>query len=336
MTHLVQIRRGDERRVAVVDSNELRLLRDVPSVYDLAWEAMVARTGMLELIENHLSDERVDYDKVYDGASAWRLMVAVDHPQEPARCLVSGTGLTHLGSARERQAMHTAADEAVTDSMKMFQWGLERGRPGDGEVGVAPEWFYKGCGTILRAPGEGLEIPAHGEDGGEEGEIAGIYLIGPDARPWRLGMTIGNEFSDHVFEKRNYLNLAGSKIRTCSIGPELVLDPSFDSVAGRVAIEREGTEIWAKDVRTGEKEMCHSLRNIEHHHFKFATHCRPADLHVHFYGADSLSFGDGIKLADGDVMNVSFTGFGRALRNTVRIATGPEEVTAVREFNQPE
>ena len=34
-------------------------------------------------------------------------------------------------------------------------------------------------------------------------------------------MAQGNEFSDHRFEKKNYLNLAGSKLRTCSIGPEL-------------------------------------------------------------------------------------------------------------------
>jgi len=214
----------------------------------------------------------------------------------------------------------------------MFQWGVERGRPADGETGVAPEWFYKGCGTILRGPGEALEIPAYADDGGEEGEIAGIYMIGPDARPWRLGMTIGNEFSDHVFEKRNYLNLAGSKMRTCSIGPELILDPEFDSVPGRVAIERAGAELWAKDVRTGEKEMCHSLRNIEHHHFKFAPHCRPGDLHVHFYGADVLSFGDGIKLADGDAMVVSFAGFGRALRNPVRWVTASVEVVEAKQF----
>ena len=51
-------------------------------------------------------------------------------------------------------------------------------------------------------------------------------------------MAAGNEFSDHAFEKRNYLNLAGSKLRTCSIGPEIVIDPDFGSVPGEVRIER--------------------------------------------------------------------------------------------------
>ena len=28
-----------------------------------------------------------------------------------------------------------------------------------GKIGIAPEWFYKGCGTILRAPNEPLDVP---------------------------------------------------------------------------------------------------------------------------------------------------------------------------------
>ena len=136
-------------------------------------------------------------------------------------------------------------------------------------------------------------MPAYAEDGGEEAEIAGVYFIGADGTPWRIGMAIGNEFSDHKFEKRNYLNLAGSKLRNCSLGPELVLDPEFQSVPGTVKIERAGKILWSKDIATGESEMCHSLANIEHHHFKFEAHRRPGDLHVHYFGACSLSFGDG-------------------------------------------
>src|SRR5205823_4996982 len=133
----------------------------------------------------------------------------------------------------------------------------------------------------------------------------------------------GNEFSDHKFEKKNYLNLAGSKVRPCSLGPELVLDPKFDSVGGKVTIERAGRTVWTKDIMTGESEMCHSLANIEHHHFKFESHRRPGDLHVHFYGACALSFGDGVQLKDGDVMVVGFTGFGRPLRNPLAVAKTP-------------
>ena len=66
--------------------------------------------------------------------------------------------------------------------------------------------------------------------------------------------------------------------------------------------------------------MCHSLQNIEHHHFKFDAHRRPGDVHVHFYGAHSLSFADDVQLVDNDVMAVQFAGFGRALRNPLRVA----------------
>ena len=63
--------------------------------------------------------------------------------------------------------------------------------------------------------------------------------------------------------------------------------------------------IWSKSFRSGEEAMCHSLQNIEHHHFKFEGHRSPGDVHVHFFGTAALSFGDGVKLQDGDVMQVA-------------------------------
>ena len=97
--------------------------------------------------------------------------------------MISGTGLTHLGSARNRQSMHASTDEKLTDSMRMFQSGIEGGRPAPGCRGTPPEWFYKGTGTILRGQGDALEVPPYAGDGGEEAEIAGIYLIDPDGQP---------------------------------------------------------------------------------------------------------------------------------------------------------
>jgi hypothetical protein len=76
--------------------------------------------------------------------------------------------------------------------------------------------------------------------------------------------------------------------------------------------------------------MCHSLANIEHHHFKFAWHRQSGNLHVHFFGADALSFGEGIVLADGDLMEVGFEGFGRPLRNPVHIETHANQLQRVR------
>ncbi len=140
------------------------------------------------VVEDAVTQESLDYDAVYSGSSDWRILPAMDHPAEPARCLVSGTGLTHLASAKNRDAMHAAPGailaltQAPTDSMRMYQLGVEGGRAAPGEIGAAPEWFYKGNGTTLRAHGEPLDVPPHAEDGGEEPEIAGVYVI--DAQ-WR-------------------------------------------------------------------------------------------------------------------------------------------------------
>jgi hypothetical protein len=327
-TRLIQIKCGRLRRVALVEEPRLRLL-EFSSIYELATVALATSVTMSELARQRDKHELLDYDPIYSGRSEWQILPAIDYPEEPARCLISGTGLTHLGSARNRQSMHEACPEDLTDSMKMFRWGVEGGRPVAGCIGTAPEWFYKGTGTTLRAHGEPLDIPPFAEDGGEEAEIAGIYVIGPNGQPYRVGMAAGNEFSDHLFEKKNYLNLAGSKLRTCSLGPELVLNPDFESVPVTINIERSGHLLWSKAFRSGEAEMCHGLQNIEHHHFKFEAHRRPGDVHVHFFGTDCLSFSDGIRLQQGDVMQVSPEGFGRALRNPLRVADASPQLIQV-------
>jgi len=324
MTRVVQLQQGSTRRVARVDEPSLRLLADTESVVALAGDAIDARVPLKTLIDRRVTSECLDYDAVYSGSSPWRLLVPIDHP-EPSRCLISGTGLTHLGSAESRNAMHGKSDSELTDSMRMFRMGLEGGRPDGGRIGAAPEWFYKGNGTVLRTTGDVLDVPGYAEDGGDEAEVAGVYVVDAEGRPRRIGMAAGNEFSDHKFEKRNYLNLAGSKLRTCGLGPEMVIDPAFDLVPGRVSVERAGQTIWQRAIATGEREMCHTVANIEHHHFKFEAHRRPGDLHVHYYGAHTLSFADGVRLEDGDVMAIQFEGFGRPLRNAVRIAAPVNE-----------
>lgn len=319
----------EERRVGVVEGSSIRLLDVLRTLHTVAESAIEGGATLAAAVSDHLSGELLDYEAIYSGASAWRLLPPLDHPQEPARCLITGTGLTHLASAANRDAMHSGS-VAITDSMRMYQWGVEGGRPAPGAIGIAPEWFYKGCGSILRAHGEPLDVPSYAEDGGEEPEIVGVYIIGPDGTPLRLGMAQGNEFSDHAFEKKNYLNLAGSKLRTCSLGPELVLEPAFDDVPGTVAIDRAGKRIWSKAIRSGEANMCHSLANMEHHHFKFEGHRRPGDVHLHFFGASAFSFGEGLKLEAGDIMEVGFQGFGKPLRNPLRIAAEPDRLVTVR------
>lgn len=328
-TRIVQFSRGGERFVALVDEPDLRLLDGIGSVYELAIGAQRDGDSLQSIVESRVSSSRLPYDAVYSGDSEYRVLPCVDHPETPARALVSGTGLTHLASVKRRDAMHAAVQQE-TDSMRMYRWGVEAGKPAPGTPGVAPEWFYKGTGTILRGHLDTLEIPPFAEDGGEEPEIAGVYIVGTDGTPLRIGLTMGNEFSDHRFERRNYLYLAHSKLRNCSIGPELVLDAPFENLSGEVRVERSGSVLWSSSIRSGEATMCHSLANIEHHHFKYEQHRVPGHVHVHFFGADAFSFGDGIQLEDGDVMQVAFEGFGRPLRNPVRRSTEPDAFWAAK------
>jgi hypothetical protein len=326
---LIQLSGANGRRLGVVDGERIRLLRSHHSIYALALAALGEAAPLAQAAAQDTGDEALHYPPIYEGDSPWRILPAVDHPAEPARCIVSGTGLSHIRSAANRQAMH-AAGEQITDSMRMYEWGVAGGRPDPGMPGVSPEWFYKGNGITLRAHNQPLDIPPYAEDGGEEPEIAGVYIVDSIGHPRRIGMAAGNEFSDHRFEKKNYLYLASSKLRTCAIGPELVVDPDFRRVQGEVSIERAGAALWSKSILTGEEAMCHSLANIEHHHFKFELHRRPGDVHIHFFGADAFSFGEGVRLEDGDVMQVRFDGFGKPLRNPVRALPGENSLVAVQ------
>ena len=310
------------RRVAIVDDGTLRLLGTHRSIYAFAFAAIETGCRLQELILSDISDVPLNYDEVYGLHSGWSFLPSFDHPEEPARCLVSGTGLTHLASAANRDAMHAA--ETVTDSMKMYRLGVERGRPANGQTGAAPEWFYKGTGTILRGHRAPLTVPNFALDGGEEPEMASVYVIDREGAPRRVGLTPANEFSDHQIEKQNYLYLAHSKLRPCAIGPELSLDPDFSLVTGTVSIERGGSKLWTKEISTGDQRMCHSLANIEHHHFKYHAHRRPGDAHVHFLGASAFSFGEGIALQDRDEMVIEWKGYGRPLRNRIEIEMSSE------------
>src|SRR6516165_7911662 len=124
MTRLVQIKNGDVRRVALVEEPHLRLLDGCGYVYDLSKAALATGIKLSELVKQRSTKNRLEYDPIYCGRANWQLLPPVDHP-EPACCLVSGTGLTHLGSARDRQSMHASAGQDITDSMRMFRWGVE-------------------------------------------------------------------------------------------------------------------------------------------------------------------------------------------------------------------
>jgi hypothetical protein len=317
---LVQFDDG-ARGVAAMTSDGARRVIGVSTVLELAELAVQSEIGLAALAETRLGDP-VDLASV-------RLLVPIDHADD-AHLVVTGTGLTHLGSAEGRDQMHRKAAENPdpTDSMKMFLMGVDGGKPEAGTEGVQPEWFYKGDGAILAAQGEPLTMPGFALDGGEEPEIAGIYLIDANGAPVRIGFALGNEFSDHITERGNYLWLAHSKLRPAALGPELLLGDLPADVRGTSRIVRDGATVWEKPFLSGEANMSHSIANLEHHHFKYAGFRRPGDVHVHFFGTATLSFSEGFQTQPGDVFEIEAAPFTMPVRNP--LAVGDDAVLQVR------
>ncbi|KLE35942.1 AraD1 family protein [Aurantiacibacter luteus] len=318
-SRLLQHRADDgSRRVIIADDEGAHFLAGPATVIELAGEAIDRGISLLTAAESARSGEAVDLDAEFD---AGRLLSAIDH-SDPARMMLAGTGLTHMGSAEGRDLMHRemAESDNQTDSMKMFLEGVEGGKPANGATGQQPEWFYKGDGQGLVGPSDPLVSPAFARDGGEEPELAGIYLIGPDGTPWRLGVALANEFSDHVTERHNYLWLAHSKLRPAALGAELLLGDPPGDLRGTSRILRDGKVAWEKPFLTGEDNMSHHLANLEAHHFKYAQFRRPGDVHVHFFGTATLSFADHFTTRDGDVFEISAEGFALPLRNRLQLA----------------
>ncbi len=329
MIRLLQHRSdGGARRLIAADGERAWFVAGFSDVRGLASEAIERGQTLAAIVAGAGEDGAVD---IAAELAAGRLLAPIDHP-DSARLLMTGTGLTHLGSAEGRDKMHkaAAAGEALTDSMRMFLEGVEGGKPAPGETGQQPEWFYKGDGTHLTGPGAALSMPAFAQDGGEEPEIAGIYMIGPDGTPFRLGFCLANEFSDHVTERHNYLWLAHSKLRQAALGPELLVGDLPSEVRGTSRIRRNGAVLWEKPFLSGEANMSHSIANLEHHHFKYPLFRRPGDIHVHFFGTATLSFSDGVQTEPGDVFEIEAAPFALPLRNTlVRAEQKPVSVRAL-------
>lgn len=296
----------------IVEKNSPVRIVGASSVREMALRAVEEGQTLQQSLSGYALGEAVDYAAVI---AERRLLLPLDH-EDAARCVIAITGLTHLGSAQSRAAMHAEMDKGdLTDSMKMFKLGVEGGKPAQEEIGVQPEWAYKGDGNWAVHPEHPIELPGYADDGGEEGEIVGLYVIGSRGQVIRVGYALGNEFSDHVMERKNYLCLAHSKLRQCSYGPELLVGDLPENVQGDIRVRRNEEVIWNAPLLSGEANMSHSIGNLEQHHFKYAGFRRPGDVHVYFFGASVLSFSAGLTPIPGDVFEVECPLFGAPLRN---------------------
>ena len=308
----------NKRAVGLVSGNKIIKLKSVDRMTSLATRALKDGKSLYATAKTLATTTTEDYAAALKEK---RVMPPLTH-DDAAHCIITGTGLTHLGSASARDSMHQKLEggqAALTDSLKMFKAGLEGGKPAKGQAGVQPEWFYKGDGRWLVPPGGALPKPSFALDGGEEPELAGLYMIDAKGKPVRLGFAIGNEYSDHITERQNYLLLAHSKLRHCAIGPEMVSGAIPASIEGTSKILRKGEVVWQKPFLTGEANMSHTIANLEYHHFKYDSFRVPGDVHIHFFGTATLSIVDGFQTQDGDVFEIQAKPFGAALRNPLKV-----------------
>jgi hypothetical protein len=326
---------GQSRRFGFVEGNSVYDVTayrpDLAYLYDAFQAAFLAEHPLPDFVRSLVPSDstpplrRRELFEAMPGGTRPFVVPPLDHA-DPHRVLVSGTGLTHTGSMESRDQMHAdqkhdgpASQSPQTDSARMFAAGVKGGKPLPGCRGTAPEWFYKGDGGIVRGHRESLDIPAYALDGGEEPELVGCYVIDPEGQPRRLGFALGNEWSDHATEAISYLHLAPSKLRTCAIGPTLLADAAFQDIELHCTVKRHGQTIYdSGQLQSGENWMCHSLRNLEDHHFKYEQHCRPGDIHLHFFGTSQLSYKTREwRFQAGDEIRIESPSFSAALVNFV-------------------
>lgn len=306
---------NQNRQIGVVDGQSLQRLIRFSTIRDLALFAIENSVSIKNAVTAHLTDIRDDYEAA---ERENRILVPVDHA-DPCRMFITGTGLTHIGSAELRSAMHgEEPGEGLTDAARLFRAGIEGGKPVSNVVGVEPEWFYKGTGHDALATGDVIRCAAHAQSLAEEAEIAGVYIIGADERPYRIGFVLANDVSDHVLEKQNYMYIASSKRHPCPLGPELLVGDLPTEVIGEIRVLRGDTIMWSGSFASGEANMSHSITNLEHHHFKHQASRRAGDIHVHVFGCDATSGEAGLVLHDDDVFEIESTCFGRPLRNSIK------------------
>ena len=117
------------------DGSEAAIVRGAPAALALAQEAIASGRGLAQVIAAHGLGEAVDLARLLDEG---RVTLPVTH-SDPSHMHLTGTGLTHLGNASARDAMHAklaAGAETLTDSTRMFRMGREGGGPDPGAVGV--------------------------------------------------------------------------------------------------------------------------------------------------------------------------------------------------------
>ena len=134
-------------------------------------------------------------------------------------------------------------------------------------------------------------------DGGEEPETRR-----PVSRLRRRRRRIGSVFrsaTNSPITSPSARITCTSRIRSCDPAPsDRSCAPARPPVhmEGMSRIHRADRIFGSVRSSPAKSNMCHTLANLEYHHFKYAAHRRPGDVHLHFFGTATLSFADGDRL----------------------------------------
>ena len=116
---------GSGRRVGLVNGDTFIDLTELNPEWTHIYKIFPEARKAGKTLEQHISDSNTRSDAAvlsYTDLLSNRLgddggwaLPPIDHP-DPAHCIITGTGLTHLGSTSQRDNMHKVENQSKTDS----------------------------------------------------------------------------------------------------------------------------------------------------------------------------------------------------------------------------
>ena len=287
--HLSQITDADgARRVVFRDDTTARVVTGATTTYDLAREAIAARTTLADAVRSRGLGAEVD---LAAALAEGRVHAPINHP-DPAHLHLTGTGLTHLGSAATRDAMHAGHragkadrfDEDVPHGPRGRQAGARArsacSRNGSTRATARSPWrpARRSLAGLRQGRRRGAGDRRHLRDRRRRHAVPRSASRSPTSSPTTSPSGV------------NYLFLAHSKLRERVVrAGDPGSAPLPDDVAAPRASCATARLLWEKPFLSGEANMSHTIANLEHHHFKYGLFRQPGDVHVHMFGTATLS-----------------------------------------------
>lgn len=197
----------------------------------------------------------------------------------------------------------------------------DSGAPPANRAGSEPAgWRYRGDGRSLAGPGTVLTVPEFALDGSERPEIAGLYLIGADRTPVRIGFVLGNRFHDHAAARTHRHFPAQLSPRPTALGPEVRLGDLPREIIVTSRLLRDGVVHRERSFGAGDAHLPQPIADLERRRFEGGIVGRPGDVLLHFFVAPSGHAEDAVRTQPDDAFEAFATGFALPMRNAIAFA----------------